>query len=192
MERFFSSQRASRRGIIPLLLIFLLIPQASGIGVGASPDRIDFGMLNLKDGAVRELYVINTGDAAERVMLAVDGVDLTVDPMEFDLASKENRAVTVSVDHAEAGEHEGSILITAHPSGDGAGGFGLGAASGCRSGNWLRGAGWRKSEWKMVKKGNYSSTQKPLSETSLYRNYPGQGAYCNQTGNLTAECAEGK
>jgi MYXO-CTERM domain-containing protein len=33
----------------------------------------------------------------------------------------------VSVDHAEAGEHEGSILITARPAGDGAGGLGLGA-----------------------------------------------------------------
>jgi LPXTG-motif cell wall-anchored protein len=33
----------------------------------------------------------------------------------------------VSVDHAEVGEHEGSILITARPSGGGAGGLGLGA-----------------------------------------------------------------
>jgi hypothetical protein len=127
MERSFSLQRASHRGIIPLLLLFLLIPQASGIGVGASPDRIDFGVVSPKDGAARELYVINTGDAAERVLLTVEGVNLTVDPLEFDLAAKENRAVTVSVDHAEAGEHEGSILITARPSGDGSGGLGLGA-----------------------------------------------------------------
>ena len=127
MERSFSLQRASRRGIIPLILLFLLIPQASGIGVGASPDRIDFGVVSLKDGAVRELYVINTGDAAERVLLTVEGVNLTVDPLEFDLAAKENRVVVASVDHAEAGEHEGSILITARPAGDGASGLGLGA-----------------------------------------------------------------
>jgi len=120
-------QRASHRGIIPLLLLFLLIPQASGIGVGASPDRIDFGVVSPKDGVARELYVINTGDAAERVLLTVEGVNLTVDPLEFDLAAKENRAVTVSVDHAEAGEHEGSILIMARPSGGDAGGLGLGA-----------------------------------------------------------------
>jgi len=120
-------QRASRRGIIPLLLLFLLIPQASGIGVGASPDRIEFGVVSPKEGAVRELYVINTGDAAERVILMVEGIDLTVDPLEFDLAAKENQAVVVSVDHAEVGEHEGSILITARPSGGGAGGLGLGA-----------------------------------------------------------------
>ncbi|MEA3282641.1 MAG: hypothetical protein U9Q68_08830 [Euryarchaeota archaeon] len=126
MERFFSLQRASRRGIIPLLLLFLLIPQASGIGVGASPDRIDFDVVT-KEGAVRDLYVINTGDAAERVMLTVDGIGITVDPLEFDLAAKENKVVAVSVDHTEAGEHEGSILITARPVGDGAGGLGLGA-----------------------------------------------------------------
>ena len=127
MGRSFSLQKASRRGVIPLLLLFLLIPQASGIGVGASPDRIEFGVVSPKEGAVRELYVINTGDAAERVMLTVEGIDLTVDPLEFDLAAKENRAVVVSVDHAEVGEHEGSILITARPSGGGAGGLGLGA-----------------------------------------------------------------
>ena len=128
MGRFFSLQRASRRGVIPLLLLlFLLIPQASGIGVGASPERIDFGMVNLKEGAVRELYVINTGDAAERVLLTVEGVNLIVDPQEFDLAAKENRAVMVSVGHAEAGEHEGSILITARPAGSGTDGLGLGA-----------------------------------------------------------------
>jgi hypothetical protein len=127
MERFFSLQRASRRGIIPLLLLFLLIPQASGIGVGASPDRIDFDVVSPKEGAVRELYVINTGDAAERVLLTVEGVNLTVDPLEFDLAAKENRVVVVSVDHAEAGEHEGSILITARPAGDASGGLGIGA-----------------------------------------------------------------
>ena len=127
MERYSSLQRASRRGIIPLLLLFLLIPQASGIGVGASPDRIDFDVVSPKEVAVRELYVINTGDAAERVMLTVDGIGITADPLEFDLAAKENRVVVVSVDHAEAGVHEGSILITARPAGDGAGGLGIGA-----------------------------------------------------------------
>ncbi len=127
MERSSSLQRASRRGIIPLLLLFLLIPQASGIGVGASPDRIDFDVVSPKEGAVRELYVINTGDAAEHVMLTVDGIGITADPLEFDLAAKENRVVVVSVDHAEAGAHEGSILITARPAGDSAGGLGIGA-----------------------------------------------------------------
>ena len=127
MERYSLLQRASRRGIIPLLLLFLLIPQASGIGVGASPDRIDFGAVSPKDGAMQELYVINTDDEPERVLLTVDGIGITADPMEFDLAAKENRVVVVSVDHAEAGEHEGSILITTRPTGDGSGGLGLGA-----------------------------------------------------------------
>ena len=127
MERSFSLQRVSRKGVIPLLLLFLLIPQASGIGVGASPDRIDFDVVSPKEGVVRELYVINTGDAAEHVMLTVDGIGITADPIEFDLAAKENRVVVVSVDHAEAGEHEGSILITARPAGAGSGGLGIGA-----------------------------------------------------------------
>lgn len=127
MERYSSLRRVIRRGIIPLVLLFLLIPQASGIGVGASPDRIEFGVVSQRDGAIRELYVINTGDEAERVLLTVEGMDLIVDPQEFDLDAKESRAVSVSIDHAEAGEYDGSILITARPSGDDAGGLGLGA-----------------------------------------------------------------
>ncbi len=122
-------QRVIREGLIPILLLFLLIPQASGIGLGASPDRIDFGMVNPKEGAVRELYVINTGNEAERVMLTVEGVNLTVDPQEFDLPAKEKRMVKISIDNIDAGEYRGSILIMARPSGgDGASGLGLGAA----------------------------------------------------------------
>ena len=113
--------------LVSFLLLFLLIPQASGIGVGASPDKIEFGVVSPRDGAMQELYVINTGGERERVILMVEGVNLIVDPQEFDLAAKESRAVNVSVDHAEAGEHAGSILITARPSGDGSGGLGFGA-----------------------------------------------------------------
>ncbi|MEA1894996.1 MAG: hypothetical protein U9N36_07330 [Euryarchaeota archaeon] len=76
---------------------------------------------------VRELYVTNTGDAVERVLLTMAGTNLTVDQLELDLAAKENRAVAVSTDHSEAGEHEERILITACPSGDAARGLGLGA-----------------------------------------------------------------
>ncbi len=122
-------QRVIREGLIPILLLFLLIPQASGIGLGASPDRIDFGTVNPKEGAVRELYVINTGNEAERVMLTVEGVNLTVDPQEFDLPAREKRMVKISIDNIDAGEYRGSILIMARPSGgDGASGLGLGAA----------------------------------------------------------------
>ncbi|MFH1734353.1 MAG: hypothetical protein ABIE92_06555 [bacterium] len=128
MERSSLLRRVVRRGIIPLLLLFLLITQASGIGVGASPDKIEFGVVNQRDGAMRELYVINTGDEAEQVLLTVEGVKLIVDPQEFDLAAKESRAVNVSIYQKKAGEYNGSILITARPSGDDAGGLGLGAA----------------------------------------------------------------
>ncbi|MBW2637000.1 MAG: hypothetical protein JRC86_05680 [Deltaproteobacteria bacterium] len=126
MERFFSFQRPSRRGLIPLLLFFLLIPQASGIGVGASPDRIDFGAMSLKEGVVRELCVINTGDETGQILLTAEGVDIIMDPQEFGLGARQSRVVNVSIDQKEAGEYNGSILITTCPSGDDCG-LGLGA-----------------------------------------------------------------
>ena len=127
MERSSSLQRVSSRGFIPFLLLLLFIPAASGLGVGASPDKIEFGVVCLNEGAIRELYVINTGNEAERVVLKVDGVNLSVDPQSFDLDAKESRAVKVSIDPKETGEYTGSILITARPHGDDSGGLGLGA-----------------------------------------------------------------
>ena len=127
MERFSLLQRARCRGIIPLFLLFLLIPQVSGIGVGASPDKIEFGEVRPKEGAMRELYVVNTDDETERVLLIVEGVDLIVYPQEFDLGVKESRVVNISIDQKKAGEYNGSILIMTRPSGDDPGGLGLGA-----------------------------------------------------------------
>ena len=127
MERFSLLHRAKRRGIIPLFLLFLLIPQVAGIGVGASPDKIEFGEVGPKEGAMRELYVVNTDDESERVLLTVEGVDLIIDPQDFDLSAKESRVVNVSIDQKEPGEYNGSILIITRPSGDDPGGLGLGA-----------------------------------------------------------------
>ena len=127
MERFSLLHRASNRGIIPLFLLFILIPQVAGIGVGASPDKIEFGEVGPKEGAMRELYVVNTDDETERVLLIVEGVDLIVDPQEFDLGVKESRVVNVSIDQKEPGEYNGSILIITRPSGDDPDGLGLGA-----------------------------------------------------------------
>jgi len=127
MERYSSLQRARRRGIIPLFLLFLLIPQVAGIGIGASPDKIEFGEVRPKEGAMRELYVVNTDDEAEQVVLIVEGVDLIVDPQEFDLSAKESRVVNVSIDQKKVGEYNESILIMTRPSGDDSGGLGLGA-----------------------------------------------------------------
>lgn len=127
MERSSLLHKAKRRGIIPLFLLFLLIPQVAGIGIGASPDKIKFGEVGAKEGAMRELYVVNTDDDPERVWLTVEGVDLIVDPQEFDLGAKESRVVNISIDHKKAGEYKGSILIITRPSGDDPGGLGLGA-----------------------------------------------------------------
>jgi len=127
MERSSLLHKAKRRGIIPLFLLFLLIPQVAGIGIGASPDEIRFGEVGAKEGAMRELYVVNTDDESERVWLTVEGVDLIVDPQEFDLGAKESRVVNISTDHKKAGEYKGSILIITRPSGDDPDGLGLGA-----------------------------------------------------------------
>jgi len=127
MERSSLLHKAKRRGIIPLFLLFLLIPQVAGIGVGASPDKIEFGEVRQKEGAMRELYVINTDDESERVVLIVEGVDLILDPQEFDLSAKESRVVNISIDQKKAGEYNGSILIMTRPSGDDSSGLGLGA-----------------------------------------------------------------
>ena len=127
MERSSLLHRANNRGIIPLFLLFILIPQVAGIGIGASPDKIEFGEVRPKEGAMRELYVVNTDDETERVLLIVEGVDLIVYPQEFDLGVKESRVVNISIDQKKAGEYNGSILIMTRPSGDDPGGLGLGA-----------------------------------------------------------------
>ena len=127
MERSSLLHKAKRRGIIPLFLLLLLIPQVAGIGVGASPDKIDFGEVGPKEGAMRELYVVNTDDESGRVMLTAEGVDLIMYPQEFGLGARESRIVNVSIDQKEPGEYKGSILITTRPSGDDPGGLGLGA-----------------------------------------------------------------
>ena len=127
MERFSLLQRARRRGIIPLFLLFLLIPQVAGIGIGASPDKIEFGVVRPKEGAMRELYVVNTDDETGQILLTAEGVDLIIDPQEFGLGARESRVVNVSIDQKEPGEYKGSILITTRPSGDDSGGLGLGA-----------------------------------------------------------------
>ena len=120
----------NHRGIIPLLFLFLLIPPASCIGIGASPDQIDFGMVDQKECVIQELYVVNTGSETEQVLLTANGVNLSIEPHEFVLEAKKSKVVEVSVDSIniiEAGEHTGSILITARPPGITEGlGFGAG------------------------------------------------------------------
>lgn len=121
VERYSLLQRMNHRGILPLLFLFLLIPSASCIGIGASPDQIDFGMVDQEECVAQELYVINTGSETEQVLLTTNGVNLSIEPHEFVLEAKKSRLVEVSVDTInilEAGEHSGSILITARPPGN--------------------------------------------------------------------------
>ena len=130
VERYSLLQRMNHRGIFSLLFLFLLIPSASCIGIGASPDQIDFGMVDQEECVAQELYVINTGSETEQVLLTANGVNLSIEPRDFVLEAKKSGVVEVSVDSIdilEAGEHTGSILITARPTGNTEGlGFGAG------------------------------------------------------------------
>ena len=116
-------------GIIfhPLFLLFLLITPASAIGIGASPERIEFGIINQNEDAIKELHVINTGSETEYIKLTVEGAYVDIDPEEFDLNARQSRAVNISIDSADAGEYKGNILITAHPTDSRTNGLGLGA-----------------------------------------------------------------
>ena len=127
MERFSSLQRVICKGITLSLLLFLFVQPVFGLGIGASPDSIDFGVVSQKEGAEQDLYVINTGDEPEQVLIEVEEVDLKIDPDAFDLDAGETKTVLVSVDTQEAGTYNGSILITAISAVNAGDGPGIGA-----------------------------------------------------------------
>jgi hypothetical protein len=119
-----------RGGIISLLsffLLFLLITPASAIGIGASPEKIEFGIISPNKDAIKELHVINTGSETEHIKLTVEGAYIGIDPEEFDLNARQSRAVNISINPVDAGEYKGNILITAHPTDSKTNGLGLGA-----------------------------------------------------------------
>ena len=128
MERYYLWPRVINKGVIPLFLFFVLVTPVSAIGVGASPDRIEFGTVSKNIEVIQELYVINTGDETEQFTLTVEGADISIDTEEFNLHSKQTRAVNVSINAVEAGEYSGNILITASPLDSGLSGLGFGAA----------------------------------------------------------------
>lgn len=127
MERYYLWPRVINKGVIPFLFFLVLVTPVSAIGIGASPDRIEFGTVNKNIEVMQKLYVINTGDEKEHIVLTVKGADIDVDTEEFDLHSKQTRAVNISINAVEAGDYSGSILITACPSDSGTSGLGFGA-----------------------------------------------------------------
>ncbi len=102
---------------IALLAIVMHAQAASALGIGASPDRIDYGVLMTGDGSAESLYVINTGDEVERIVVATEafGNITKLSASEFTLNPKESRLVNVTMvipSGFEEGNYSGSILIT--------------------------------------------------------------------------------
>ncbi len=105
---------------IALLAIVIHVQVASALGIGASPNRIDYGVLVTGDGSAKSLYVINTGDEVERIVVATEafGNITELSASEFILNPKESRLINVTLtipSGFEEGNHSGSILITGFP-----------------------------------------------------------------------------
>ncbi len=116
---------------IALLAIVAPLQTVSALGVGASPDRINYGVLETGDGSAKSLYVINTGDEVERIVVAAETFeDITeLSASEFALNPKESRLINVTMaipSDFEVGDHSGSLLITGFPGAST--GLGIGAS----------------------------------------------------------------
>ena len=116
---------------IALLAIVAPLQTVSALGVGASPDRIDYGVLETGDGSAKSLYVINTGDEVERIVVVTETFeDITeLSASEFALNPKESRLINVTINIPsgfEVGDHSGSILIAGFPGAST--GLGIGAS----------------------------------------------------------------
>ncbi|MEA1908708.1 MAG: hypothetical protein U9N43_06725 [Euryarchaeota archaeon] len=105
---------------IAFLTIVMHVQFASALGLGAFPDRIDYGILMTGDGSAKSLYVINTGDEVEQIVVATEafGNITKLSASEFTLNPEESRLINVTMaipSDFEAGDHSGSILITSFP-----------------------------------------------------------------------------
>ena len=117
--------------VIALLVIATYVQTASALGVGASPDRINYGVLETGDGSAKSLYVINTGSEVEKIVVVAETFeDITeLSASEFALNPKESRLINVTMaipSDFEVGDHSGSLLITGFPSAST--GLGIGAS----------------------------------------------------------------
>ena len=116
---------------IALLAIVASLQTASALGVGASPDRINYGVLDAGDGSAKSLYVINTGNEVEKIVVVAEAfANITeLSASEFTLNPKESRLINVTMaipSDFEVGDHSGSLLITGFPGAST--GLGIGAS----------------------------------------------------------------
>jgi hypothetical protein len=125
------NKKAFMLAAIAFLVIATYVQTVSALGVGASPDRIDYGVLETGDGSAKSLYVINTGDEVERIVVVAEAFEniTKLSASEFALNPKESRLIDVTMDIPsgfEVGDHSGSILITGFPGASA--GLGIGAS----------------------------------------------------------------
>ena len=130
-EEMIMNKKAFMLAAIALLVIATHVQTASALGVGASPGRIDYGVLETGDGSAKSLYVINTGDEVERIVVATEAFEniTELSASEFTLNPKESRLINVTMaipSDFEVGDHSGSLLITGFPGAST--GLGIGAS----------------------------------------------------------------
>ncbi len=125
------NKKAFMLAAIVILMIATHVQTVSALGVGASPGRINYGVLETGDGSAKSLYVINTGDKIERIVVKAEAFEniTELSASEFALNPKESRLINVTMaipPDFEVGDHSGSILITGFPSAST--GLGIGAS----------------------------------------------------------------
>ena len=125
------NKKAFMLAAIAILVIATHVQTVSALGVGASPGRISYGVLETGDGSEKSLYIINTGDEVERIIVKAEafGNITELSASEFALNPKESRLINVTMDIPSdfgVGDHSGSILVTGFPSAST--GLGIGAS----------------------------------------------------------------
>ena len=106
---------------LPLLFILGLIlfpSQASAVGVGTAPAKLDFS-LGLGSSITKTLYVVNTGDTEAHYKVYVDEQYkdwFDIAPEEFSLAPQANKETQITVSpplYYSFGDHSTHIHVVA-------------------------------------------------------------------------------
>ncbi len=105
--------------IFPSLVI--VSPTAATLGVGVSPEKIDFGTITIGESVLKELYIVNTGDENERIVIKAEkfGNITEFSASEFIIKPKESKLVNVTMSippDFNEGNYSGSLLVTSLPS----------------------------------------------------------------------------
>ncbi len=113
-------KKASLALVLTFLSLVTPLQTVSASGVGASPDRIDYGVLETGEGSAKSLYIINTGDEVERIVVVAEAFEdmIEISASEFTLNPKEIRLINITMDvpsDFKKGGYSGSFLVTGFP-----------------------------------------------------------------------------